>query len=52
MARRICNDEAAAVSGKIAIGHINGDSLLPLRHETVKEERVINLSSARSHAAI
>ena len=52
MARRICDDEAAAVSGKIAIGHVDGDSLLPLRHETVKEERVINLSSARSHAAI
>ena len=42
MARRVGDDEAAAVGGKKAVGHINGDALLAFGLQAIHQQREIN----------
>lgn len=46
MARRIGADEAAPVGREVAVRYIDGDALLPLGHEPVQQQRIIDGAAA------
>ena len=46
MAWRIGDDKFAVGCGKVAIGHIDGDALLPLGAQTIGEERQVQVGVA------
>ena len=52
MSRSIRYNEAPFLCRKIPVGNINGDALFPLRHQTVQEQGIIDLPSARANAAV
>ena len=44
MPGRVCNDELAFCGGKIAVGHIYGDALLPLCLKAVHQECQVQIA--------
>ena len=52
MARGVGHDKAAVVGGEVAVGHINGDALLPLCHQAVQKQRVVNGTAGAAHLGI
>ena len=52
MAGGICYDKAAVICRKIAVGHINRDSLFALCHQPVKQQRIINSAAAAPDLAV
>ena len=46
MARRIGADEAAPVGREVAVRYIDGDALLPLGHEPIQEQRIVDGAAA------
>ena len=48
MTRRICYNKTSLICRKIAVCHVNRNSLLSLCHQSVKQERIINRTAAAS----
>jgi hypothetical protein len=46
MTGRIGDDELTVWRGEIAVSHVNGDTLFPLRLESVGEQREVHLTVA------
>ncbi len=44
MARRVRHDELPFRGGEVAVGHVDGDALLPFRLQAVREEGVVYLA--------
>jgi len=42
VARGVGDDELALVGGEVAVGHVDGDPLLPLRLQAVQEEGIVD----------
>lgn len=50
--RGVRRDEATGVGGEIAVGHVDRDALLPLRHQTVQQQRVVDGATAAANLAV
>ena len=44
MSGSVGNDELASIGAEVAIGHVNGDTLLALGLQSVKQQGIVNLS--------
>ena len=52
MPRRVCHNKASSGCGKIAVRYINRNSLLPLSHQAIQQERIVNLPTSGANPAV
>ena len=52
MARSIGHDVAARLRLKIAVGHVDGDTLFPLTHESVQQQGIVDLAVHAADPAV
>ena len=50
--RRVGHDEAAPLGGEVAVGYVDGDALLPLRHQAVQQQGVVQLPVGAAHPGL
>ncbi len=46
------HDKGTVLGGKIAVGDIDGDALLPLGHQAVKEKAVVDFAGSGAHLGV
>ena len=52
VARGVRHDEAPPVGGKVPVGHVDGDALLPLGHKAVQQQGVVQLAPPGAHLTV
>ena len=52
MTRSVRHDERTVVRGEVAVSHVDGDTLLSLRHEAVQKQRIVDGAAAGADLAV